>query len=272
MSALRFLQIVLGVLLLMRPGAAAASVETFSHEDWTAVLSRFVDERGLVDYAGLARDRGVFDHYIAAVETVSPMTDPEQFPDRNHELAYYINAYNTLVFKGVLERSPEDDSVWKGSLVSGYGFFVGMKVTVGGDTTNLRKLENKVIREQYQDPRIHAALNCASMSCPRLPQQAFTAERLDEQLDAAIKEFVSDERHVRVDEAERTVYLSKIFDWFESDFIGYEKRQGNLRGTVIDYINRYRGEDRQVPRDFKTKILDYDKRINKQGQPWTEPS
>lgn len=251
-----------GVLLATSPVSAA-----FSHDDWAAVLDRFVSEDGLVDYAALAEDREELDRYVRAVETTSPQSDPENFPTRQHELAYFINAYNALVFTGVLERGPEEDSVWKGGLISGYGFFVAMKIRVGGDKTNLRKLENAVIREVYEDPRIHAALNCASMGCPRLPRVPFLPERLDEQLDDAIREFVSDQRRVRVDDANRTVYLSKIFDWFKSDFTEYEKNHGNPKGTVVDYINRYREPSASVPTDYRVKILDYDKRINKQGQP-----
>ncbi len=265
MSAIRILLFVLGVLLLMHVGPTAAAGETFSHEDWTAVLSLFVDERGLVDYAGLARDRGAFDRYIAAVETVSPLTDPKQFPDRDHELAYYINAYNAMVFKGVLDRGPEDESVWRGGLVSGYAFFVGMKITVGGRRSNLKKLEDKTIRAGYQDPRVHAALNCASLSCPRLPRSAFDPERLDEQFDRAMREFVSDERHVRIDEARRVVRLSKIFDWFTKDFIDYETRAGNPDPNLIDFINRYRPTESRIPRDYRIKFLPYDKDINKQS-------
>ena len=264
---------VLSLALLVPAGnTTAAGPEPFSHEEWTALLGRYVDEEGLVDYEGLAGDRETFDRHVQAVESTSPGSHPELFPTPRHELAYYINAYNVLVFDGVLARGPEEDSVWKGGLVSGYGFFVGTKITIGGEKTNLRELENEVVRKRYQDPRIHAALNCASMSCPRLPQTAFAADRLDEQLDAAMREFVANERHVRIEESTRTVYLSKIFDWYKSDFTAYEKSQRNPKGTVIDYINRYRDPDAQVPRDFKTKILDYDKRINKQGQPWMVPS
>ena len=250
----------------------AKSSEPFSHDDWTAVLDRHVDEEGLVDYAGLADDRAVLDRYVAAVESSSPASHPDRFPTRQHELAYYINAYNALVFGGVLARGPEDDSVWKGGLFSGYRFFVGTKFVVGGKKTNLRKLENDVIRKRYEDPRIHAALNCGSMGCPRLPRTAFTADDLDRQLDDAMREFVADDRNVRVDEAARTVYLSKIFDWFKADFTGYEKSLGNTEGTLIDFINRYRAPGAGVPAGLTTEFLPYDKRINKQGQPWKLPS
>ena len=264
MRAIRSIRNAVGIMLLMGAGAAAVSADTFSHHDWTAVLRRFVDERGQVDYQGLARDREDLDRYIAAIEVVSPKSNPEQFPDRDHELAYYINAYNAQVFKGVLDRGPEEKSVWKG-LISGYGFFVRMKITIGGERTNLKKLEDETIREGYRDPRVHAALNCASVGCPRLPREAFDPERLDEQLDAAMREFASDGRHVRIDEARRRAWLSKIFDWFEEDFTDYEKRAGKRDAKLIDYVNRYRPDEARIPREYKIKFLKYDKSINRQS-------
>ncbi|MEO1366647.1 MAG: DUF547 domain-containing protein [Acidobacteriota bacterium] len=242
---------------------SAVRADAFDHAPWTAVLSQFVDDRGFVDYAGLYRDRAVFDRYIRSIEAVSPESHPQRFPTRQDALAYYLNAYNAHVFDGVLDRGPEKKSVWRG-LISGLNFFVRFKITVGGRTTNLKKLEEKVILETFKDPRVHAALNCASIGCPRLPQEAFLPERLDEQLDAAMREWVNDPRHVEVDAAARRVKINKIFDWFEGDFLGYEKRQGTGKPTQIDYINRFRGADRQIPRDFSISFLPYDKGINAQ--------
>lgn len=158
------------VLLLATAGVATTS-DRFSYDDWTEVLSRFVDAQGLVDYQALAKDQEVFGRYISSIEVVGPKTYPELFPTDQDRLAYYLNAYNALVFKGVLARGPETESVWNGGLVSGYRFFVAMKVVVDGQQTNLKKLEDNVIRERFEDPRVHAALNCASLSCPRLPRQ-----------------------------------------------------------------------------------------------------
>jgi len=244
-------------------GASADGGESFSHADWTAVLQRFVDARGRVDYRGLAADREVFDRYLRRIETVSPETDPELFPTRDHALAYYLNAYNALVFDGVLDRGPEPKSVWRG-LISGLNFFVLRKVTVGGEKMSLKSLEDDLVRARFEDARIHAALNCASVGCPRLPREAFEGERLDAQLDAAMRELVGDERHCRVDPASRTVHLSKIFDWFEKDFLASEKARGNPDPNLLDYVNRYRADDERIPESYRVRFLDYDKGINKQ--------
>lgn len=258
--------LILGALLIhMTPGKASASTPTepFRHDDWTAVLERFVDPRGLVDYEGLLRDRTVFDRYVATIESTSPRSHPERFPTRADALAYYLNAYNASVFKGVLERGPEKKSVWRG-LVSGLNFFVLMKVQVGGERMSLKYLEDELIRRGFEDPRIHAALNCASISCPRLPREAFAAKTLDTELDAAMHEFVSAPQHLEVDHQARVVRLSGIFDFFPKDFLEYERAQGSSDPRLLDYVNRYRSADDQIDRDYKVTFLKYDKGINAQ--------
>jgi len=244
-------------------GPAAPEIRSIDHTPWTTTLQRFVDERGLVDYQGLAKDRALFDPYVKLVERVSPENRPDLFPSKADELAFYLNAYNALIFKGVLARGPEEESVWKG-LVSGLSFFKMMKIEVGGRTTNLSDFENDVIRGRYQDPRVHAALNCASISCPKLRREAYVAERLEEQLDDAVRGWVNDPFHVAVDAAKRKVHLNKIFDWFEGDFLAEEKRRGAESTSVLAWINRYRAPEAQIDVSFKIEIEDYDKRINKQ--------
>lgn len=239
-----------------------SSSSSFSYADWNAVLERHVDERGTVDYAALARAPQTLDRFLGAVARTSPESEPALFPTRADRLAYYLNAYNAWVFRGVLARGPEKESVWKGGLVSGYSFFVGMDIVLGGGKTNLKKLEDKTIRATFADPRIHAALNCASRGCPRLPRKAFEPATLDEELDAAMREFVSEERNVRVDTAARTVTLSRIFDWFESDFLAFEKTHGIADPNLVDYVNRYRAADVQVPRGLRIRFAEYDKRLN----------
>lgn len=241
----------------------------FPHEAWTRVLGKFVDERGRVDYRALAAGRTELDRVLARIAREGPRRTPEKFPEKNDRLAYYLNAYNALVFEGVLKRGPEPESVWKGGFVSGWSFFVGMKVRLDGEETNLKALEDKVIRKGFADPRVHAALNGASLGCPRLPREAFEPARLDTQLDAAMTAFVEEERNVSVDAASSTVTLSMIFDWFEKDFLAYEKPRWDPskarerdESNVLDYINRYRRSKPAVDRRFRVRYADYDKRIN----------
>ena len=236
----------------------------FSYEDWNKVLGKFVDARGYVNYDALAKDRSDLDRFLAAIEKTSPRSNPDLFPSKNEQLAYWLNAYNAQVFKGVLARGPEKESVWKGGIFSGYSFFVGMDIVLGGEKLNLKKLEDKTVREGFKDPRAHAALNCASKGCPRLPQVAFDPEKLDEQLDAGIAGFVAEKRNVSIDDAARTVTFSKILDWFSGDFIAYEKAHGDPDGNQIDYVNRYRGALPKIPKGYAIKFFEYDKGVNRQ--------
>ena len=166
----------------------------------------------------------------------------------------------------MLDGDVNAETVWRG-VVPGYGFFVGRKYRLDGRSTNLRKLENKVIRAEFEDARVHAALNCASVGCPRLPATAFDPERLERELSAAMAEFVSSEQHVRIDEANRTVMLSKIFDWYREDFLADEREAGTPKPNLIDYVNRFRGDAPPIPRDYKTRFLEYDKTLNRQPDP-----
>lgn len=255
----------LALALVAAPVTAQVTTEAkgrFSHAEWTAVLERFVDEKGRVDYEALSRDRAGLDAWLARLVRQGPKSTPALFPDRNDRLAYYVNAYNALVFQGVLSRGPEKESVWKGGLISGYSFFVSMKVRLDGETWSLKALEDDLIRNEFTDPRIHAALNCASVGCPRLPREAFVPQKLDAQLDEAMREFVEEDRNVAADPERKTVTLSKIFDWFEKDFLSYERARGNPDPRIVDYVNRYRASKPKLDRSFRVRYFDYDKRVN----------
>lgn len=239
------------------------TVSRFSHDDWTTVLREHVDERGMVSYTKLKKEPQLLERYVRTLGEVGPESTPQLFPSRAARLAYYLNAYNANTFVGVLDGGGEQKSVW-GSLWSGYTFFVGTKYLIDGRKVSLKRLEDKLIREQFEDPRIHAALVCASISCPRLPQQAFTGEHLESQLDAVITEFATLPMHVRVDPPSRTVHVSKIYDWYKDDFLAYERQKGAKSPSVIGYINRYRPADQQIPEDYRIEIMPYDKGLNRQ--------
>lgn len=240
------------------PGAG----QRFPYSEWTAVLERFVDRDGRVDYASLSRDRAGLDSWLARLAREGPRSTPSLFPTRNDRLAYYLDAYNALVFEGVLSRGPEKESVWTGGLLSGHSFFVAAKHRLDGETLSLKTLEDDRIRRDFADPRAHAALNCASRGCPRLARAAFLPGTLDVQLDRAMREFVEDDRNVQVDPARRIVTLSKIFDWFEGDFLSFERASGNQDPKVLDFVNRFRVDKPKLDRSFRVRYFAYDKRIN----------
>ena len=251
----------LACVMVLGPMSTPSYAADFSYADWNDVLEAYVDEDGLVDYAGLAADRQALDRFISSIETTGPKSDPDAFPTRDDQLAYYINAYNAHVFQGVLELGPDAKTVW-GFTGTGLGFFVRMKVEVDGERMSLKSLEDDIIRDGFKDPRIHAALNCASIGCPKLPKVAFLPERLDEQLDAEMTKFVNEERNCKIDTAAGTATLSKIFDWFRKDFEEYQAEHGG--GGLREYINRYRPADSQLSADLKIEFAKYDKGLNRQ--------
>ncbi|MBA7465835.1 hypothetical protein ES707_01007 [subsurface metagenome] len=123
---------------------------------------------------------------------------------------------------------------------------------MGGRSISLYDLENKTIRP-FGDERVHFALNCMVVGCPRLPRVAFNAGILDHQLDAAANEFMAEERNVRVTAGKREVWLSAIFDFYQVDFLAHAP-------SLIGYVNRYRAE--QIPSDFAVRFFAYDWTVN----------
>ena len=217
-----------------------------SHDAWRQVLERHVDAAGKVDFAAVDNDRRLLERWLGYVAEHGPNRQPDNatgpFATKSKRLSYYLDAYNALAMYGVLTAGvlPEDK----------VRFFLLRKYRVGGEWMSLYYLENELIRAEG-DPRIHFALNCMSASCPRLPQVPWRAESLEEQLNSATREFVNDERHVRVDHGAQTIWLSAIFDFYESDF-----------GPLQDYIDSYRAEP--LPTGYRLKFLPYDWSLNSQ--------
>lgn len=179
------------VLSSSRAGAALPAPGAFPHAHFSAVLARFVDAQGLVDYATLARDRAELDAYTAILAATSPKRDPELFPTRQDQLAYWLNAYNAWAMTAVIDR-PGLQSVHDQLL----DFFYTTRHRLGGRKVSLYKLENGIVRKEFGDPRVHFALNCQSIGCPRLPRKAFEPASLDAELDAASAEFCADRKSV----------------------------------------------------------------------------
>jgi hypothetical protein len=230
------------------PKTAAGGPEAAS-ASWARVLERFVDERGRIDFRGVASDSSDLDAFVAWVGAVSPRTSPSAFALRQEVLAYYLNAYNALAMYNVVHSGipPELDSIK-------FRFFYRDRLLVGGKRTSLYRLENGLVRP-LGDPRVHFALNCMVRGCPRLPREPFEAGRLDAQLDAAARLFFSEPRHVQLDPAGKTVRFSSILDFYTKDFLAKAP-------SLIAYANLYRNE--KIPTGWKVAFLSYDWTINAQ--------
>jgi hypothetical protein len=217
---------------------------------WSEVLAGNVDDRGRIDFAGLAANPGALERVVAFVERVGPASRPDLFPDRDHTLAYYINAYNALAMYGIVRKGiPQSLGGFRK-----FTFFFWQTFVVGGRSISLYRLENDVIRP-LGEARVHFALNCMVRGCPRLPRAAFTAEALESQLEAATREFINAERNVAVVADRREVRASEIFDFYTEDFIARAP-------TLIDYINLYLTNP--IPTDFELRFIDYDWTVNVQ--------
>ena len=259
-----------------RPDVPPASETVFSHDAWDDFVSRYVDRDGRVDYTAARNGRGDLDRYLATLAKTSPDSDASAFPTEAHRLAYWINAYNAWTIATVLDHYPIDSvrSVRAPSVLffapEGTGFFLLQRITLGGRRTSLYALENRVIRKRFDDPRIHFALNCASIGCPRLPQEAFTGIELEKQLSREARDFVADPRHVVVDTAEREIQISSIFDWYAGDFTGWLKR--NVPGqppTLERYVALFAGERLREQlaacADCQVAFIPYDWGLNAQS-------
>jgi hypothetical protein len=257
---------VLGLLAaLLLPVSARGGPIGFDHSLLDSVLARYVDAQGLVDYGALKRDPRDLDRYCGMLAEVSPENAPARFPTGADSLAYWINAYNAFVLKGVVDAYPVD-SVTKIRLF--HGFFKRTKFVAGGRKLTLDDIEHGIIRKRFQEPRIHAAVNCGAVSCPRLQGEAFRAADLEAQLDRAVRAFLRSPQHVVIDVPGRVVRLSRIFDWYGDDFTSwYADRFGAPDPSVLDYIAQYRppAEQAFLASDPKIRFLDYDWSLNDQA-------
>ncbi len=192
--------------ILFAPPAYAQPGSGVDHNLFDAVLKRNVfGDR--VNYTGIRNNPG-FPRYIQALAHA----DPSQISDRDERLAFYINAYNALTINAVL-ANPGIKSV-----MSVPDFFKKRIHKLGGGLVSLDEIENKIIRPQFGDPRIHAALNCASVSCPPLINSVFRGPTLNKQLDQVFRAFARDDRRNRVDPKTGQIELSKILEWYAVDF------------------------------------------------------
>lgn len=219
------------------PGGARA----LDSGPWDRVL-RAHAHRGGVDYGALKADEEAMGRLDAFLESAATM--PESAP-----LSAWLNVYNAIVVKSVVERYPLD------SVRSVDGFFDGQRHRVAGRGRTLDDIEHRVIRPRFRDARIHVALNCAARSCPALHPRAFRESTLDATLDRLARATVASRRHVRVD-GER-VRASQLFEWFSEDF----ERDA---GSVLGWLRRFDAGDRLegVPDDADVGTIRYDWRLN----------
>jgi hypothetical protein len=231
-----------------------------SHAAWTKVLQAHV-KADRFDYAALAKDPAGLKDYMKALRAVTPAQVKSW--GREQRFAFWINAYNAHTILKVVDNLPLKSIR---DLDGAFGLksvfddeFIAMKAfhpDGADDKLSLNDIENGILRKEFEDARLHAAINCASFSCPALLNEAFTAEKLDEQLTARMRGFLADlKRNVFVREKGQ-LKLSEIFKWFRADF----ERDA---GSVGEFLARYVAEsDADFVRKAEIRYVDYDWSLN----------
>ena len=215
--------------------------KTINHSAWDNLLKKHVSKNGDVNYKAFQQDAEKLNTYIDYLATKIPSENWS----KQEKLAYYINVYNANTIKLIIENYPTKSikdikNPWSKKLIK-----------IGNDLFSLSNIEHDILRNM-DETRIHFAINCASKSCPKLMNIAYTTENVETLLELAAKAFINDPKKNKI--SKENVQLSKIFDWYKKDF--------TKNGSLKNYINQYS----QVKIDSKAKItyLEYDWRLNVQ--------
>jgi len=221
--------------------------EHISHEMWDKLLQKHVTAGGKVDYTGFQADEASLDKYIKHLAT--NMVKKEW--GMAEKKAFWINAYNAHAIKLVLSRYPVNSI----NDVADKPFDKRF-IKLGAQTLTLNQIEKSVLKKQFKDPRIHFAINCASYSCPKLYNKAFTMFNVEKQLDVLTKGFMVSEHmsYTEKDGIVKTVAMSQLFNWYKDDFIAYS-------GSVLAYITAYSGK--KFHQKVKISFKEYNWKLNK---------
>lgn len=225
-----------------------STAKPISHKQWDALLQKHVDEAGWVDYEGFIKDSLALHKYLDLLSA----HHPNESWSRNQKMAYWINAYNAFTVDLITRHYPVESikDIKKGIPFVNTVWDIKF-IEIEDRTYDLNNIEHGILRPKFSDPRIHFAVNCASVSCPKLNNRAYEADSLNEQLDDAAAAFLNDPSRNNL--VARPIRLSSIFSWFSGDFKKEEK-------NIVSYVNRYAIDE--IPEDVEVEYLDYDWRLN----------
>jgi len=211
------------------------------HSAWTELLDLYVTETGKVNYKGFIEDKVRLEEYL---NTLSSFPPGENWRTQD-KLAYWINAYNAFTVKLIVDNYPlksiKDIANGLPMINSPWDikFF-----KIGETDFDLNTIEHEILRKQFDEPRIHFAINCASFSCPRLRNEAYETEKLEEQLEEQASLFINNPDKNLISSS--NTKLSKLFSWFESDFL--------KDGGVKSFIKKY---NQSLNENSKIEYLEY---------------
>ena len=234
---MRYLLIMFCSILLSNP------IVLDSSKSLNTILSSYVDDAGNVNYKGIVKNPFALNEYLNFIEQISPDSHPDYFKTEDSKKAYWINVYNALILKIMIEN-PGKDILDIGYI--GHDVFL-KRFKVGNKRISPSFIENKILRKM-KDPRIHFAINCASKSCPPLGNRILLETDLDKQLDQKAFKFINNTDNVFINHKEQTIYLNKIFKWFEKDF-------ENLKSYISIYLDDI---DMDLIKNYNIKFFKYD--------------
>lgn len=244
-----FTILVVSQILLYSKTVSARLMPFIGYEQLASTLGHFVDENGMVDYENLKKNSEDLNAYVDSIVNTNILEFNE-----NEKKVFWINAYNAITLKTIVDHYPV-----KSIRFINFGLVWKMPKSVAHGQYSLGDIEHKLLRKMG-DPRIHFAINCASIGCPRLSNKPFYPNTIDEQLDEQAKRFINDTEKVRLDRENNILYYSAIFDWFKEDFLSDEN-------SILNYIKRYINKADQEYLDANEvtlKVLKYDWGLNKQ--------
>jgi len=210
-----------------------------THKIFTDILQKYVTD-GFVNYKELAQDQE-FETYLNQLSN----TDPSKLSEKE-ELAFWINTYNAFTIKAILDNYPiksindikcGEKSVWDENFIS-----------INKKKYSLNEIEHKILRVKFNEPRIHFAIVCASISCPELRNESYEADKLDKQLQEQTVKFLRDKKRNSFDLKNKKANISKIFEWFGEDF-------GKSDKNILMYISNFLPDD--VRKDIKQNINEW---------------
>ena len=198
------------------PANQQISIDSINHDAWNTLLQKYVDADGMVNYAQWqkdATDRQALTTYLEHLSRANPNANA----DHKAKMAYWINAYNAVTVEGIIRVYPTTSIRNHTAKLVGYNIWKKLHLYVGNGKINLDSIEHQVLRKMGE-PRIHFAIVCASIGCPRLLNEAYTGTDLADQLTTNTKDFFSRSQNLQIDPNTKTVKLSSIMEWFGSDF------------------------------------------------------
>lgn len=238
--------------------AGRVSLDQVDHSTWDRLLKKYVDGDGMVNYEAWKNskdDLAALKKYLATLSRA----DTRAQASKAGKLAFWINAYNALTVHGILDVYPTTSIRNHTAVAFGYNIWKDLLLPVSGEKHSLEDIEHKILRK-LNEPRIHFAIVCASIGCPRLRHEAYTPATLDAQLADNTRDFFSRKRNLKLDPSRRVIHVSPILDWFSEDF-GPTPQEGlaGLAEYMPDNAARFVRQ-----KDFSVRYLEYDWNINKQ--------